>query len=93
MKGVIKMDWKELMNLEEEVEEWIDFLMEKGRENGLPIWGKLNTRKILKLTEERLNELQEKIKLFENGADKKAIEKNIIELTADLIRLRKEYQR
>ena len=48
--NIQKEDWKNLFELRDDIEEWLQLLEEKATNSQEPIWDNLNTKKIIELT-------------------------------------------
>ncbi|MBL7155414.1 MAG: hypothetical protein ISS88_02880 [Candidatus Portnoybacteria bacterium] len=85
-----------LFILADDLGEWVQLLIEKGRADSKLIWFNLNTKKVMKLIEELLQEFEEYFKSASgkiNGAEKTAFQKIKIESQEALDSFRKEHRR
>jgi hypothetical protein len=85
-----------LVVLADDLGEWTQLLIEKGRADSKLIWFDFNTKKVIKLIEELLQEFEEHFKSVNgkiNGAEKKTLQKIRIESQEALDSFRKEHRR
>ena len=71
--------WGKLDGLELDILEWLEILEEEGRRDSQVIWGRLSTKKVLKLVEALLTDFKGNLVLL-NGKDKK--ERGLLEARA-----------